>query len=191
VIGKPNYDQEPQFTFFMPKKDSRRSGESTVQGMGVRRSTANRYSRIICVGAGVGTDANYGHAVASHYGEAKNNPNTPEGDGDDFSAPKRLIIQRPVKSSAEARELAEREMAQRDAGGDELTVRCAGFGQQFDGGYSTQFAPDLIASVEDERTKTKGSYYITSCTYRDARKGRETLMRLVRSGAEITNSGGE
>ncbi|MEO7735160.1 MAG: phage baseplate assembly protein [Kofleriaceae bacterium] len=188
VVGQPNYDQEPQFRFFMPAANSTRIDESTVLGMGVRERTADRYSRVIVVGSGTGTDVNYGSRVASRYGEAKDNPSTKEGDGDAFSAPKRLIVQRSVASIAEAQELARREMARRDAHAQGLTVRCAGHGQVVAGAFTTIFAPDTIASVEDERTDTKGTYLITACTYRSGRTGEETLITLVPSGADLSPS---
>ena len=188
VVGQPNYDQEPQFRFFMPAANSTRIAESTVLGMGVRERTADRYSRVIVVGSGTGTDVSYGSRVASRYGEAKDNPTTKEGDGHAFSAPKRLIVQRSVASIAEAQELARREMGRRDAHAQGLTVRCAGHGQIVAGAFTTIFAPDTIASVEDERTDTKGNYLITACTYRSGRTGEETLITLVPSGADLSPS---
>jgi prophage tail gpP-like protein len=188
IVGQPNYDQEPQFRFFMPAAGSQRTHQATVLGMGVRERTADRYSRVIVVGSGTGTDVNYGSTVASRYGEARDNPATPEGDGDAFSAPKRLIAMRSVASIDEANELAEREMARRAAHAHGLTVRCAGHGQVVAGAFTTLFAPDTIASVEDERTGTKGNYLITACTYRSSRRGEETLMELVPSGTELSVS---
>ena len=188
ILGQPNYDQEPQFRFFMPAAGSRRTDEATVLGMGVRERTADRYSRVIVVGSGTGTDVNYGSRVASRYGEAKDNPRTPDGDGDAFSAPKRLIVPRSVSSIAEAQELARREMERRSAHAQGLTVRCAGHGQIVGGSSTTLFAPDTIASVEDERTDTKGNYLITACTYRSGRAGEETLMTLVPSGTDLSPS---
>jgi len=186
VIGQPNYDQEPQFRFFMPAADSKRTDESTVIGMGVRERTADSYSRVIVVGSGTGTDVSYGSQVAARYGEAKDNPATPEGDGLRFSAPKRLIVVRSVASISEAKELAQREMGRRNAHANALTVRCAAHGQLVAGAFVTIFAPDTIASVEDERTGTKGKYLITSCTYRSGRRGEETLMTLVPSGTDLS-----
>lgn len=188
IIGEPNYNQEPQFRFFMPAANSKRIDQSTVLGMGVRERTADSYSRVIVVGSGTGTAANYGASVTSRYGEARDNPATPEGDGDRFSAPKRLIAMRSVNSVAEADELAEREMDRRDAHARGLTARCAAHGQVVAGAFTTIFAPDTIASVEDERTGTKGAYLITSCTYRSGRRGEETTMTLVPSGTKLTAS---
>ncbi|MBC7978061.1 MAG: hypothetical protein H7138_24020, partial [Myxococcales bacterium] len=188
IVGLPNYDQEPQFRFFMPAANSQRIAESTVLGMGVRERTADSYSRVIVVGSGTGTDVNYGSRVASRYGEAKDNPATPDGDGDAFSAPKRLIVQRSVSSIAEAQELARLEMARRNAHAQALTVRCAGHGQSIGGAPVTIFAPDTIASVEDERTGTKGNYLITACSYRSSRTGEETFITLVPSGTDLSST---
>jgi prophage tail gpP-like protein len=190
IVGKPNYDQEPQFRFFKPAADSRRIAEATVLGMGVRDSVEDRYSRVTCVGSSVGTTVNYGKNVTARYADAKNNPATPEGDGLDFSAPKRLIILRSPNSQAEARELAAQEMARRDAHGIGFTVVCAGHGQVVSGSNApTIFAPDTLASVEDERTGMQGICLITSCVYRSNRKdGETTTMELVRSGSELSST---
>jgi prophage tail gpP-like protein len=186
IVGEPNYDQEVQFKFFMPEAGSSRAGESTVKGIGVRESVADRYSRIIVVGSGTGTDANYGAAVASRYGEAKNNPVTTDGEGLDFTAPKRLIAVRSVASTEEANELAEREMARRDVRKQMLTVVAPGHGQLIAGVYTTIFAPDTLAAVEDERTGIKGTFLITECVYRGHRdSGEETTMELVPKGSEL------
>jgi prophage tail gpP-like protein len=186
VVGQPNYDQEPQYRFFMPAAGSKRTSESTVLGMGVRERTADRYSRVIVVGSGQGTSANYGAQVASRYAEAKDNPATLDGDGIAFSAPKRLVVVRSVSSIGEARELAQREMARRNAHATAITVRAPGHGQVLAGAAPTIFVPDTIANVEDERTGINGSYLITACTYRSGRSGEETLMTLVPSGTELS-----
>lgn len=186
IVGQPNYDQEPQFRFFMPAANSRRVAESTVLGLGVREHFADSYSRIIVVGSGSGTDVNYGARVASRYGEAKDNPATVDGTGLAFPEPKRLIAVRSVASVSEAQELAKREMARRKAHQRALTVRCAGHGQSIGGAPVTIFAPDTLASVEDERTGMQGMFLITACTYRSSRGGEETLMTLVPSGTDLT-----
>jgi prophage tail gpP-like protein len=186
VVGRPNYDQEVQFRLFHPDRNSKRAHEATVRAMGIHDSVGERYSRVIVVGSGTGTAANYGAAVASRYGESKDNPGTPEGDGLDFDAPKRLIVQRTVNSAAEAQELADLERARRDAHGEKITARAAGHGQIYAGAFVTIFAPDLMASVEDEATGREGSYLITSCAYRSDRPGgEETSLELVPRGAVL------
>lgn len=188
IVGEPNYDQEPQFRFFQPAADSTRASESSVLAMGIHDETADRYSQIIVVGSGQGTDANYGSSVASRFASAKNNPASTAGDGLDFSAPKRLIVQRSVESIAEAQEVADREMAQRDAKGEQITVRAANHGQVIAGPYTTIFTTDTVAAVEDERIDRKGSYLITSCTYRSNRQvGEETSLDLVPKNARLVS----
>ncbi len=186
VIFRPNYNQEIQYRFFMPAAGSKRAREGNTIAMAIERSTAQRYSRILVVGSGRGTDSNYGPAVASRYGEAKNNSATPDGDGKDFSAPKRLVIQEPVQSIDEAKELAAREMSRRDGQGNGIRITAAMHGQLVAGKQPTLFACDTLAHVEDERTGTKGVYLITACTFKSTRQGGEqTQLELVPKGTDL------
>lgn len=186
VVGKPNYDQEVQFRFFMPASGSSRAREGNVIAMAIERSTAARYSKILVVGAGRGTDANYGPAVASRYGESRDNPSDPDGVGKDFSAPKRLVIQEPVQSTQEAQELAAREMSRRDGQGKGIRLTVPMHGQLVAGSLPTLYTPDTLAAVEDERTGTKGIYLITACSFKSTRQGGEqTQLELVPTGTEL------
>ncbi len=186
VIGKPNYEQEIQYRFYRPAPGSGRAQDSTVLGMRVRRSTGDRFSRVIVVGAGKGTEVNYGASVSRRFGEAKNNPDTLDGEGRDFSAPKRLVLVRSIKSTADAEDIADQEMARRDAMGYPIEVRCAGHGQVIAGKYETVFAIDTLASVHDEITGTNGIFAIVDCHYTSGRgDGEETIMTVVRRGTEL------
>jgi prophage tail gpP-like protein len=178
VLGRPNYDQAPQFRFFQPASGSARSAESTVLSMGRRESVGDRYSEIIVVGSGGGTDANYGAAVTKRFGRAV--------DERDFSAPKRLVIERAVTSQASAQAEAEREMARRAAGRLRVPVRAQAHGQVVAGQYPTIFACDLMSTVEDERTGDVGAFLIVGVTYRSSRgAAEETLLDLVPKGTEL------
>lgn len=186
VVARVNYKQQPQFRLFRPAPGSARAKESTVLSMAPRRSTGDRFSRVIVVGSGTGTDSNYGPKVASRYGEAKNNPDTVDGEGYDFTVPKRLILQRSVNSAAEAKELAEAEMSRRDGQGYAITVRAPGHGQVVAGTRTTLFACDTLAALEDERTGTRGTYAITACSFSGDRDGGEqTTLTLVPWGTEL------
>jgi prophage tail gpP-like protein len=188
IVGAPDYDQETQFVLFMPREGSTRGEDATCLGLGIRDSVGDRYSRVIVIGSGTGTDANYGASTASRFGQALNDPSHPEGVGLDFAFAKTLILSRAVASQAEANELAAREMARRDAMGHVITARCAGHGQIYAGSTPTLFAPDTLALVEDERTGTAGIYLITECVYQSGRTGEETLLTLVKSGSDLTES---
>ncbi len=186
IVGEPDYDQDVQFVFFMPAAGSDRTDESSCLGMGVRDSTGDMYSRVIVLGAGTGTDANYGSSVSSRRAETRDNPFDPEGVGRRFAAPKRLIISRPVQSVAEAQEIADREFGRREAQCHMLTVRASGHGQIYSGEAPTLFSPDTLALCEDERTGTAGIYLVTKCSFQSSRSGEETILTLVKSGADLT-----
>jgi len=187
IVGKPNYDQEVQWRFFRPAPGSTRTAEGNVLGLAVMDSTADRYSRVVVVGAGRGTTANYGSAVSSRFAQAKDNPFTIEGDGKDFSAPKRLVVQSPVQSIEEAQAIADRELRRRRSKGETIRVRAPLHGQLVGGSFYTVFTPDTLAAVEDERTGRKGVYLVTSCTYTSNRSsGETTAIELVPKGTELT-----
>jgi prophage tail gpP-like protein len=180
ILGRPNYDQAPQFRFFMPAADSARASEANVLGLGYKESTGDRYSEIIVVGSGGGTDANYGGAVTSRVGRAHSQP-------DDFVEPKRLVLEKSVSSAAEAEAWAQREMRRRDMQGRRVTVRAPLHGQIMAGQYHTIFAPDLAASIEDERTGLRGAYHVVSCAYQSTRnRGEETVLEFVPTGQELS-----
>jgi prophage tail gpP-like protein len=186
IVAEPNYDQEPQFRFFRPTPGSARASEATVLGMGRTLSHGECYSRVMVGGSGAGTSVNFGAAAAARYGEAKNNDETVNGEGADFLLPKRLFVQRAVSSTAEARELAEWEMAKRDAQKSTFRVRCAGHGQRIAGSFTTLFANDLLAFTEHEPTGWKGVTAIVACTYQQSRdQSAETLMDLVLRGVVL------
>lgn len=188
IVGLPNDKlQGVQYRFFRPSPGSARAAESTVMSIGLTRAIGHRYSRIICVGSGVGTDVNYGTKVASRYGEARNNPAKTNGEGKDFIVPKTLIIQRSVKSAREAREFAVAEMARRDAQAEPITVTAAGHGQVVAGKRTTLFALDTLAAVEDERTSTSGHFTIIGCSYTGNRgEAEKTTMQLMPKGAVLS-----
>lgn len=187
VIGQPNYNQEPQWRLFRPAPGSSRGAEATVLGMGVKVTTADRFSRVIVTGSGRGTTANYGPAVASRYGVARVG-SAPDGTGGDFAEPKTIVMQQAVQSAAEARQLAARELAKRESHGVIATATVAHHGQRVAGAAArTTFTPDTIAHLEHEMTETKGAFVITSCTYTSSRRdGERTRLELLRSGSVLS-----
>lgn len=191
VIGQPDYEQEIQYQIYQaPYEGSPR--QATTPGLldlVVEESTADRYSRIIVLGAGPASAVNYGPTVAKRSGEAKNNPSTVDGDGLDFSAPKRLILadRQDVKGRADAAVVARREMARRDFDGHPLSATFATHGQRLSAGApSTLFVPDTMAYVEDPDRGVRGAHWVAACSYRSTRDGGETTqLTLVRSGTEL------
>lgn len=186
IIGRPNYAQAPQWRLFRPAAGSDRGAESTVLSMRVQRSTADRYTRVIVTGSGRGTSSSYGPAVAARYGQALDAGGA-EGVGGDFREPKRLVVHEPVHSVAEATDIAKHELARRAARGTVIACTAPGHGQVILPGLPpTIFCADTLAHVEDERTGTVGSFWVSGITFKSTRQAGETTdLELVRAGVEL------
>ena len=154
--------------------------------MRVQRSTADRYTRVIVTGSGRGTSSSYGPAVAARYGQALDAGGA-EGVGGDFREPKRLVVHEPVHSVAEATDIAKHELARRAARGTVIACTAPGHGQVILPGLPpTIFCADTLAHVEDERTGTVGSFWVSGITFKSTRQAGETTdLELVRAGVEL------
>ncbi|MDQ3153626.1 MAG: hypothetical protein M3R63_18570 [Actinomycetota bacterium] len=186
VVGQPDYNQEIQYRFHHVAPGSDRS--SNVKDLDILESTADRYSKITVLGSGAGTPVGYGTSAASRVGEAKNNPDTPNGDGADFSAPKRLVlVDDAVKSIEAARIEAQREMDRRAMSANPIQVTASGHGQVVAGQAPTLFVPDTLAELVDEETETRGTYLVVACSYSSTRDGGEvTTLDLMPKGTRLS-----
>lgn len=186
IVGLPNYNQAIQWSIFHPSDTSTRGLEGNALAFGIKRSTGDRYSKIVVVGSGAGTDANYGAAVSSRYGEAKDNPLTPDGHGTTFSAPKRLVLVEDVQSRAEATSLAKREMARRALDSLRVNATLPLHGQVLSGARRALFALDTMARVEDEVTGLAGAYLVDSLQFTGSRQnGQRTKLSAIPKGTEV------
>lgn len=182
VVGLPNDDQEPQYRFFVPSIDSSRRGVGRVESVVIDDSVAERYSKIVAMGAGKGNDKNYGPRVTKHRGVAVNGPG-PDGIGKDFQQRKVLLISDDdIRSPSEAQDVADREMALRDSkGAQQITITVAGH-SQFVRGEQVLFAFDTMCEFEHETTGIKGNYLITAVEFRRSRSETSTMLKLVPKG---------
>jgi prophage tail gpP-like protein len=184
VIGQPDYAQEIQHRFVAAAPGSAR--RSNVIDLSVRPSTADRYSRIIVLGSGAATTANYGLPAAARAGEAKDNALTTNGEGGDFSARKVLVIaDQEVKDRRTAELRAQREMARRNMRREVVVVTAPRHGQLVQGRYPTLYTPDTLAHVEAEVIGLRGVYLIVACSYRGSRAGETTTLELLPKGTEL------
>ncbi len=184
IIGKPNYDQEPTFKFFHPRAGSRRAVEGNCLSFSIRQSVGERYSQVIAVGSNAAGILNYGEKSVKRRGVASNGAGL-YGVGKDFTRRKVLLLSDDaVKDDAQAKVRAEREMAERDAQGYEITVQVEGHAQDVAGGRApTLYACDAMAHVESEVFGVKGLFMITSVRFkRDRQQGEITELRLVPKG---------
>lgn len=188
IVGEPNYDQEIQYRFFQAGPGSARARETNVEDMRIRESVADYYSRIIALGSGAGSDANYGIGPSQRAGDARDSKTTPEGVGGMFRYPKRLIIadRRAFQSAADARKRAELELAKRAARAHVVEIDAPTHGQVVLGTEPTLFANDCMAWVEDEETGLRAPYLTVSCNYHGDRGSESTGIELLRKGSKLT-----
>lgn len=186
VVGKPNYQQEPQFYFFLPGPGSSRSSEGNVRDGTFRRSVGERYSVVEAVGASKGDGTRYGPNVTRKRGIVYDGPEA-DGTGGDFAHEKWLIVSDgDIDSPEEARIRAEREKAVRDATGEELEIVARGFGQPYRGeGPPVIYAFDTIVHWEDEEAQVKGDYLITRVRFQKSGRGESTILSAVPKGTEL------
>lgn len=180
VVGQPCYDQEPQFSFFLPKEGSDRIRWGNLLSYELVESTAERYSEITAVALGL-------HDSYAHQGTVKSGPG-PHGEGGDFSAPKRLMIDDSrIISHDDAVSRAKREMDERDGMGVRLSLRVKGHSQiRIDGRPPALYAFDTIARVEDEELAATGLWLITRVNFTHSRADGETTdLDLVRKGTVL------
>lgn len=180
VIGKPNYSQAIQWQFVVAE------GRSTVLDLTTEDNVEDGYSRILVVGASRGTDADYGTGPSERAGEWLDFPG-PEGVGGDFQAPKRLVLgQQKLRSSAEGKQLAEREARRRNRNRRMVTVEAPGHGQIVRGATPTIFAPNTMAHVVWEAWGLDGAYLVTGCKFASKRDDERTSLQLVPKGTELS-----
>lgn len=184
VLGKPNYNQGPQFLFRASASGSNKP--STCTELEHDESNGDRYSQIVVVGSGAGDDANYGENVTSFRGEVLDGT-AADGTGRDFQYPKRLILpEQGLRNAAEAQRVAEQRRRERDFRRDVVTATLPYHGQVIGGSNPTLFAPDTIARVVIEEESINAAYLIVSCRYSGSRGASEqTVCELVPSGTEL------
>lgn len=185
IVGQPNYQQEPTFTFFHPGPGSIRADESNVESLEVVDDCGEMYSKIICLSE---THDDFDDAVTRVSGEAVDGPG-PDGTGKHLQHPKVLIVtDNDVKTRKQAIARAERELAERAAAGHELVITVRGHGQRRAGAARpTLYAFDLMARVESEEFEIKGDYLITRVRFSCSKEqGPTTELRLVPKGTVLT-----
>lgn len=179
VVGVPNYDQQPQFQFFIAAdSQSARRGFTNVVDLSHVSSTEERYSDIVVLGASRGDSSTYGRAVA------RSARVTSPG----FKHPKELIVQDDaVKNPADALARAHREMALRDKTAEVLQITVDGHSQRFNRASDEAiYAFDTVAEYLDEELDVGGRWYITAVTFLGSRDSQTTELTLVPVGTELS-----
>jgi prophage tail gpP-like protein len=188
VLGVPNYQQTPQFQFFLPadQNSSRRQYSNVIDWDWVD-SVADRYSEIEVMGAARGKKQSYGTELRSRT-SAFDGPG-PSGTGRDFKRRKKLIVaDDDIKNPSDAKARANREMAQRDQTRTVLKVTVDGHGQRYNSSSREAiYAFDTIADVFDEELDEGARMYITAVEFAGSKgSGETTTLTMVPVGTELS-----
>lgn len=188
VIGGPNYKQDPQFQFFLPRDpQSLRRGFANVTDWDWTDSVADRYSEVIVMGASRGDGARYGSELNS-MASAKDGPGA-DGVGRDFLIRKKLIVaDDDVKNRADAQARANREIARRDQTRRVLKVQVDGHGQKYNAQSDPAiYAFDCVAEAYDEELDLGGRFLVVSVSFNGSKSsGQTTSLTLVPVGTELS-----
>lgn len=188
IVGKPNYQQEAQFSFLIPARDSLHPQLANVEDYERIDSVADRYSSIRVVGASRGNARDYGRSVTARTAVVTDGSG-PDGTGKDFRHRKNLIIaDDDIRNTADAEARARREMLLRNARGQVIKLTVPGHSQRYEhNAFPTLFAFDTIAEVIDEEIGERGRYLITDVEFTSSKSsGAMTRMTLVPEGTELT-----
>ncbi len=193
-VGLPNYDQEPQWRFFLAGPASARTGEANVTEADYLESLAERFAMVEVCGSGKGNVTSYAAAMRFR-GVALDNEETADGTGREFIRPKKLrVSDNDIRNAAEAYARAVREMRLRDSRGQSLEISVPGFGQEYAGASSAGnpfgapaiFACDTMASFEDEEGPGSGAWMLTRVEFRHNKSsGQTSRLSLVPQGTEL------
>lgn len=197
VVGRPNYSQAPNFIVRLAAPGG--GTPSTCREIDYEQDIGDRYSVIAVVGTGGATDADFGINVSSRRAMVFDNESPGsaasgnkgwsnlDGTGRDFLYPKRLLMpEKNFDSNGDAQEIAEREQARRDFRRVVVTATMPFHGQWIGPAAPTIFAPNTVASVDDEELELDEDFLIFQCTYRgSASDGATTLLEMVPVGTEI------
>lgn len=193
VIGRPNYQQEPQYELRVPAPGSKRRRDGNVLSLTSRETSGDRYSRIIVLGSGAGNARNFGQNV-QRRGVALQGPN-PDGTGRAFVFPKDLVIvDDDLRSQAAAQARADHEMALRESMAAQITGAVRGHSQTFGAtGARANYAIDTLVRVVDEEIDAPGNprdWLITRVHYSGSRDGRSSVLTLVPRGTDLRMTSG-
>jgi prophage tail gpP-like protein len=193
VVGRPNYDQEPQYELRVPAPGSARRRDGNVLAMSSRETSGDRYSRIIVLGSGAGNARNFG-ANVQRRGVALQGSN-PDGTGRSFTLPKDLIIvDDDLRSHAAAQARADHEMALRESLAAQITATVRGHSQPVGAtGARANFAIDTLVRVVDEEIDAPGNprdWLITRVHFTGGRDGQTSTLTMVPRGTDLRMTSG-
>lgn len=188
IVGLPNYNQTPLWSFFVGRPGGTRFAEINVEDADYSESVAERYASITVCGSGKGSSSQYGKQVTRWTSTALDNPDAPpDGVGRDFQRPKALRLgNHKLRSADKAKQRAQREMRLRQSQGRELSLTAPGYGQAPPGRASSIFCCDTMARWEDEELDLREDFLVTRVQFVQSKtEGQTSRLALVPKGTEL------
>lgn len=190
IIGKPNYGQEVQYNFLLGAQGSLISEYTNVLSSTYTEDIGEVYAEYLVCGSSRGNGPNYGKNVTKRRGSALDVPDV-DGIGGLFQRRKRLIISDDdIRSTKQAQERAERELALRFVSAIEFEVTVPNWGQRHKGqGEPVLYAFDKIASYVDEEADIDVQVIITRVQFAETKQsGQVATISMVPIGTELVFS---
>jgi prophage tail gpP-like protein len=186
IVGKPNYEQEPQWSFLNVLPGGQRENSPTILDLHVRESSGERYSQITVCGTGKGNDSNYGPNVTQKKATVRDSSG-PAGTGGTFAFPKRLLIaDSDITTQQKAQERALREKALRDAQALEVVLELESWSSApVSGGKPVVYHTDRIFHLEDEESGINEDFLVTRVDFAQGSGMQACTIRGVPRGTEL------
>lgn len=187
-VGVPEYEQEPQYSFFEAAEGSDRREETNCK-ISIMQSNEDRYSKITVVGAKTGGKEHGKNRTRLRATVFENPDNKVDGTGLLFQRRKELIVaDDSIRNIKVCLERAERVQAERDRTWLEVGIELPGHGQSMDGtDPPALFAVDTMCKVHDEATDIRGDFMVTRVNFVNNRQsGMQTQLSTVPRGTLLT-----
>jgi prophage tail gpP-like protein len=171
-IGKPNYTQQPRFSFVAYAPGSALAAGNNVEAWGVRRSMRERYSHVEIAGQGFGPNGKI-QAKGAKFTAVATDPDLIRRGIER----RQRIIDSDVQDEAQARARALYEMARHRLNALAIKLTVPEFRQ---GG--ALYATDTMAHVKIEAADIDGAYYIAQRRFTETRGRRRCQLTLIEPG---------
>lgn len=176
-IGKPNYNQDVAYYFYLYGLTNRKSVNNNVDKAVVKRTIAGRFSEIKVNGMGL---AKKGEAFNTSKASPRFSGTATDPDLTERGIVRKMIVRdTDVLSAAEATNRAKIEMGKRRFEGLTISLTVPGFRDR-----ETQrlYTVDTLAAVKIEEAGIDGTFYVSQRRFKETRGTRRTELTLKQTG---------
>jgi prophage tail gpP-like protein len=183
VIGKPNYSQQPAYSFYCFEGGQDADTKNNCVVDSVKRSMGNRCSDLEVWGSGKGSKGGEKAPASTFVDKSSANNVKFKASATDPDLKQRgisrkvILVDNDVETRKHAQERADREMATRRLKGLTINLTVPGFRQA-----GRLFAIDTLAEVKIEEADIDGIFWVSQRRFVEERKQRRTMLTLHEKG---------